>query len=85
MELTFVISGSIIVIFELHPSSTPGSDTLGEMLASIESMVQSGTLVLTNPNGDTLTILTNSFTYEEQSSGDDDDKSTSGTETLLLF
>ena len=68
--LSFIIAGSIILSFELQPSTTAGSDTLGQMLASIELLVDSGTMTITNPSGDTLTINANSFTYTEQSSED---------------
>ena len=67
---SFIIAGSIILSFELQPSTSAGSDTLGQMLASIELLVDSGTMTITNPSGDTLTINANSFTYTEQSSED---------------
>ena len=70
LMLSCIIAGSIILSFELQPSTTAGSDTLGQMLASIELLVDSGTMTITNPSGDTLTINANSFTYTEQSSED---------------
>ena len=70
LVLSFIIAGSIILSFELQPSTSAGSDTLGQMLASIELLVDSGTMTITNPSGDTLTINANSFTYTEQSSED---------------
>ena len=62
-----MITGSIVITFDLYPSSSSGSDTLGQMLWTIENMVESGTLTLTNPDGDVLPVNVTSFSYTEQS------------------
>lgn len=79
-------SGSILISFDLYASSVSGSDTLGQMLASIEIMVQSGTLILTNPDGETLTVVTSSFSYDEQTTNvDDGNDNKTGRTVLMVF
>ena len=64
------ILGSIVVYFELYTSS--GSDTLGQMAYTLESMFTSGSMTFTSHTGAPLNVQTGSFSYAQKTSKPDD-------------
>ena len=56
-------AGSIIVTFDLVGTGGGGEATLAEAVATLQSVVEAGSLLITDLSGNTLTVDTSSFSY----------------------